>query len=68
MPNDSPATKTHLKDMITNLIDDNVDGARESFHSALQLKMQGILNPSTGDEEVDLDTPVGDLDDDDSPE
>ena len=64
--------RDHIKDMITNLIDDNPDQARVHFHDALKLKMQGILNPQAAaapahvaddDAGEDDDTAIGDDDD-----
>lgn len=64
MPQLDPKEK--IKSMINNIINDNIDGAKEDFHAALQQKMQDHINPPAVEDETveqDDDSVIGSEDD-----
>jgi hypothetical protein len=50
--------KDTIKTFVTNIIDDNHEGAQAAFHDVLKMKMQKILNPEAA---AVVDEPVEDV-------
>jgi hypothetical protein len=58
---DREEIKATIKDVISNLVKDNIEGAQQGIHDVLAAKMRERINPSP----VNNDDPAGDHTDDD---
>jgi hypothetical protein len=48
-------SKDYLKQMVTSIINNDMDAAKEAHHNALQIKMKNLVSPSVDEADIAID-------------